>query len=82
MYVVTTKSQKSETISTADGGSVTLIQSENGKSFSGKITKGFKETPEERLERISASRRGGAHADKRPNRQGRTAQKRNWKREF
>lgn len=56
---------KARTMSTAtaDGGTITIAQREQG-GFRIEVTRGFKETPEERKERIRLSRRGGFHQDK------------------
>lgn len=50
------------TTRSADGTVISIEQS--GGGFRIDITRGHRETPEERLERIRYSRRGGYHQDK------------------
>lgn len=52
---VMSKKMKSETVSTANGGSVTITPKSSGKGFEMIIVRGFKETPNERLDRINNS---------------------------
>lgn len=52
-----------KTVKTADGGFMSIEEKNGGFRIS--IQRGFKETPEERKERIRLSRRGGFHKDKR-----------------
>lgn len=62
----------------ADGGSVSIEQ--DGRGFRMVVTHGYKETPEERKERLQHAKRGGFHEDKR--REKRSKVKQNLRKEW
>lgn len=57
------RKQAAQEVRLADGGTVAITASESG-GFSITVTRGYKETPEERRERLAHSRRGGVHQGK------------------
>lgn len=51
------RAKKNMTAKTSNGGTMTIVNNENNKGFRIDVTRGYKETPEERRERIAAGNR-------------------------